>query len=277
VQRRAGQAPARAAGAGHGLVGAPGPFKLNGQSRTLFAVDPVAMEQLVAVDVRAGSLRDMAAGGVAVHKDVVADNGWRLGQTIPMEFPRGGVRQVPIKAIYADKTLISTDYLLSLADYQTAYPDQQDVFVLVKAAPGVSPQASRAAVDRAAADFPNVKVQDQAEYKKSVSDQVNQLLTMIYVLLGLAIVIAVVGIVNTLALSIYERVRELGLLRAVGMERAQVRSMGRWEAVIMAVAGAVLGLVIGTFFGWAVVRALRDVGTTVFQVPVGQLLLFVLL
>jgi putative ABC transport system permease protein len=254
-----------------------GPFRLDGQSRSLMAVDGAAIDQLVDLDVQSGSMRDLASGGVAVYKDVAADRGWRVGSTVPMELPRVGVRDVPVKAVFADKTVLTTDYVLALSDFQQVYPNQQDFFVVAKAAPGVAPEVSRAAVERVAADFPNVQVQDQAEYKESVSGQVDQLLTMIYVLLALAILIAVIGIVNTLALSIHERIRELGLLRAVGMDRRQVRAMIRWEAVIMAVAGALLGLVIGTFFGWAVVRALEDIGTTVFQVPALQLTLFVVL
>ena len=147
--------------------------------------------------------------------------------------------------------------------------------MLVKAALGVSPQASRAAIERVAAASPKVRVQDQAQAKPDQTKQLDQFLGVILVLLGLAIVIALIGIVNTLALSIYERIRELGLLRAVGMERRQVRAMIRWESVIIAVLGAVLGLVVGTFFGWAMARALRDVGATRFALPGGQLVAFV--
>jgi putative ABC transport system permease protein len=96
-------------------------------------------------------------------------------------------------------------------------------------------------------------------------------------LLGLAIVIALVGIVNTLALSIFERTREIGLLRAVGMARRQVRTMIRWEAVIIAVFGAVLGAVVGIFFGWAMVQALRSQGITTLTVPAGQLIFYILI
>jgi putative ABC transport system permease protein len=103
------------------------------------------------------------------------------------------------------------------------------------------------------------------------------LLALIYALLGLAILIALLGIANTLALSIAERTREVGLLRAVGMTRPQLRSMIRWEAVIIALQGTLLGLVIGIFFGWALVTALRDQGITVFNLPVTSLLIVVLL
>jgi putative ABC transport system permease protein len=126
-------------------------------------------------------------------------------------------------------------------------------------------------------DYPNVQVKDQAEYKAGQASQINQVLVLFYVLLALAVVIAFIGIINTLALSVLERLREIGLLRAVGMTRRQLQSMVRWEAVIIAVLGAVLGLVVGTFFGWTLVRALHSQGITEFRLPAGTLLAFVLL
>src|SRR5207302_252339 len=118
---------------------------------------------------------------------------------------------------------------------------------------------------------PNAHVQDQAAYKKSQAAQINTILNFIYVMLALAILIALMGIANTLALSIFERTRELGLLRAVGMTRAQLRSTVRWESVIIALFGTVLGLVIGLFFGWALVKALDDQGINILRIPFGSL------
>src|SRR5439155_8346765 len=123
--------------------------------------------------------------------------------------------------------------------------------------------------------FGNVKVEDQAQYRADQAQQIDQLLGLVTVLLLLAIVIALVGIVNTLALSIFERTREIGLLRAVGMARKQVRGMVRWEAVIIAVFGALLGTVIAVFFGWAMVRALRSQGITALALPAGQLFFYI--
>jgi putative ABC transport system permease protein len=271
VAERLADQPEIAAAAGIRL----GAWKLNGANKQLYGVDPVAYEQVVRTEVTAGRLGDLAGGGLAVKDTVAEANGWTVGETVPMEFPRTGVQQVPVRAIYKDNS-INGDYLLSLADYQGDYTDQQDFQVYVKAAPGVAPAASRAAVDRVTADFPNITVRDQAEYKAENARQIDQLINLFYSLLGLAVLIALFGIVNTLALSIFERIRELGLLRAVGATRRQLRSMIRWEAVIIAVLGAVLGLAVGLFFGWTVVRALRSQGITEFTLPVGQLVGFVL-
>jgi len=271
VAKRLADQPEIAAAAGIRL----GVWKLNGANKQLYGVDPIAYEQVVRTEVTAGRLADLAGGGLAVKDTVARANGWTVGETVPMEFPRTGVQQVPVRAIYKDNS-INGDYLLSLADYQGDYTDQQDFQVYVKAAPGVAPAASRAAVDRVTAAFPNITVRDQAEYKAENARQIDQLINLFYSLLGLAVLIALFGIVNTLALSIFERVRELGLLRAVGATRRQLRSMIRWEAVIIAVLGAVLGLAVGLFFGWTVVRASRGLGITEFTLPVGQLVGFVL-
>ena len=141
----------------------------------------------------------------------------------------------------------------------------------------MSTQAALKAVEDASAEYPSASVLDRDGFKAEQAALLNQMLALIYALLGLAILIALMGIANTLALSILERTREIGLLRAVGMTRSQLRSAIRWESVIIALQGTALGLVIGLFFGWALVRALEDQGMTVFQVPYGSLLVIVVL
>jgi putative ABC transport system permease protein len=252
-----------------------GPWKLNGAGKSLAGVDPVAYQQVVRTEVTSGNFGDLTSGGLAVKDTVAEANGWTVGENVAMEFPRAGVEQVPVKALYKDNSL-NGDFLLGLTTYERAYADQADSQILVKAAPGVAPADSRAAVDRVMAAFPNVTVRDQAEFRDEQARQIDQIINLFYSLLGLAILIALFGIVNTLGLSIFERIRELGLLRAVGATRRQLRSMIRWEAVIIAVLGAVLGLAVGVFFGWTIVRALSSQGISEFTVPGGQLVGFVL-
>jgi putative ABC transport system permease protein len=181
---------------------------------------------------------------------------------------------VRVAALFERNELVP-NYLLSAVDYDQNYKSRRALAAVAKARDGVPPEASRAAVEAVVDRYPNAEVRDQVQYKASVTSDVNQLLALITVLLFLAVFIAVIGIINTLALSVIERTRELGLLRALGMSRRQVRRMIRWESVIIAVIGATLGLAVGIFFGWALVRAIGDQGIEVLSIPAGQLMAYV--
>jgi putative ABC transport system permease protein len=140
----------------------------------------------------------------------------------------------------------------------------------------VSLESGRQAVEQVTAAYPNAEVQDTEQFKDSIAAEVDGILNMVYVLLALAVFIALLGIANTLALSIFERTREMGLLRAVGMSRRQLRTSIRWEAVLVALLGTTLGLGIGLFFGWALVEAMSDEGLTL-TVPGGSLVVITVL
>jgi len=152
-----------------------------------------------------------------------------------------------------------------------------DQTVAAKTADGVSQADARAAIDPLLVPYPDVKLQDRAEFTKAQLGQIDSLLAVVNVFLALAIIIAVIGITNTLALSVFERTRELGLLRAVGMSRRQLRRMVRLEAVIVAVFGALLGVAIGLLFGFAVCTALPDNFVSGISVPIGTLVFLVIL
>jgi putative ABC transport system permease protein len=149
--------------------------------------------------------------------------------------------------------------------------DALDMNIYVQVADGVDAAAAGRLLDEAALALPSVEVMDHAEFKASRSGDIDLLLNLIYALLGLAIVIALIGITNTLALSIFERTRELGLLRAIGMTRGQLRATVRWESMIIALFGTGLGLMIGIFFGWTIVSALAAQGFSEFVVPATSL------
>ena len=135
--------------------------------------------------------------------------------------------------------------------------------------------AVRQEAETALADVPALEVLDRDGFVRSLTDQITSVLTLVNGLLLLSVVIAVIGIANTLSLSIHERTRELGLLRAVGMTRAQLRSAVRWEAVLIAVVGTAVGLVVGFVVSWALVRSLEGFGLTRFAVPGAQLAIVV--
>lgn len=244
-----------------------------GSTQFLAATDPSSIGKVTTLDVTEGTLGRLESGGIFLSADVANKESLKVGDTLPMKFASVGMKDVPIEGIYKEVRVIG-NYMLSLADYKRYFTEQLDYQVFVKAAPGVSEDDARAAVKQALEADPNIDVDNQAQYKQSQTDQVNQLLGLIYALLALTIIVALFGIANTLGLSVLERTREIGLMRAVGAQRAQVRSMIRWEAAIVAFIGAVLGMVLGTLFGWAVVTDLRSQGITSFVVPFGQVAVF---
>jgi putative ABC transport system permease protein len=248
-------------------------FRVAGEERFLTGTDPAAFERIVTLGVTDGSFADLGLDGVAVRAEVAAERGWSVGDEIPAAFQSTGARPLEIAAIFEENT-IAGDYVISLETYDDAYVEHLDQMVLIDGADGVPSDQVRDAVTAAAEPFPNVEVQDQTEFKEQQGAQFDVFLAMVTVLLLLSVVIALFGIINTLSLSIYERTRELGLLRAVGMGRRQVKRMVRYESVIISVFGAVLGIVVGIAFGWAVLTAIGREFETRFVLPLGQLLFY---
>ncbi|HEX2699339.1 MAG TPA: FtsX-like permease family protein [Acidimicrobiales bacterium] len=247
------------------------PVKVDGSGVLLPAVDPTTIERIIDLGVTGGSVEDLGANEIAVLDDTAKDKGWRLGTTVPVLFAETGEQPMTVAAIYTEKELAG-EYLVGLPAFEANVADQFDIQVLMTAADGVSLDEARAAVERVTAGYPQAEVRDRQEYVDGQTEEVDAILNLIYALLSLAVIIALLGIANTLALSLFERTRELGLLRAVGMTRRQLRTTVRWESVIIALLGTTLGLVIGIGFGWAIVKALEDEGLTEFTVPGGQLL-----
>jgi len=233
-----------------------GQVGINGHRVNVNATGGVAGSQLFDLDGVAGSFAAIDHNGVAVSKRKADSNHWKIGTVIPVRFVETG--RVPLKVVYIYKSNTFGDYFISLKTYEKNVSDQLDFLIFAKLKPGVSAQQGRKAIEPLVKPYPTAKLKDNAQYKADQKKQVNQVLILFYVLLLLAAIIAFIGITNTMTLSIYERTRELGLLRAVGESRRQVRSMIRWEAVIIALLGTVLGVAIALFFGWAVIEALKD-------------------
>jgi putative ABC transport system permease protein len=250
--------------------------QFDGKGVLLQALDAKEMGQIADIGVEQGNLSDLDAHSVAVLDTKAEDNGWKLGSPVAVRFPDSGVQQLTVKVIYKNKEL-ATNYFVDTSVFDANVHDQYDSMVFAKLDKGTSVDQARPAIERVTDQYPNVKVQDRAEFIKEQAGQINQTLAFIYVLLFLAIIIALFGIANTLALSIVERTRELGLLRAVGMTRKQLKSMVRWEAVLIALFGTVGGLGVGTFFGWAMIRALADEGFKVFNLPIFSLAIIAVL
>jgi putative ABC transport system permease protein len=249
---------------------------LDGRAIQIQGVNGATLTEVAAVDVVSGAAEGLGEGELLVFDETAESNRLRVGSRIILEFARTGEQELTVVGTYGKREILG-DWVISLETYERNFTEQLDFTVLAKIAPGASRAEADAAVDQVAEGFPNVRIQDQAEYRETQRQLVNQILGLVTALLGLSIFIALFGIVNTLALSVFERTREIGLLRAVGLSRRQVRSMVRWEAVIIAVFGAVLGTVVGIFFGWAMVQALSDQGIRVLSVPAGQLVIYILL
>ena len=253
-----------------------GQWRAGGQGRSVYAGDPTALAQVLKLDVTGGDIGGLERGEILVGEEELESKNLQIGGMLPMTFARTGDTELRIAGTFAKNQLVGS-YLVSTATFEANFTDRLDFVVLAKVRPGVDPAAARAAVERVTDEFPNVELRDQAEFKQQQEDQVNQILGLVTALLALSIIIALFGIVNTLALSIFERTRELGLLRAVGMSRRQVRAMIRGESVIIAVLGAVLGVGVGMLFGYAIVGALAEEGIGKVVIPGGQLVVHVVL
>jgi putative ABC transport system permease protein len=249
--------------------------KIEGGSVFATGLDPTTFPAVSEVGLVAGSITDLGQPDtIAVFEDRAKDNGWSVGDTIRVEFPATGPVDLRVAGIYSENGLIG-DYAVSLDTFDANVEQQLDIFVLIKAQEGADLATVQQDLDAALKPFPNVEVQNQAEFRDKYATFVNQVLNLITGLLFLAVFIALFGVMNTLYLSIHERTRELGLLRAVGLTRRQARSMVRWEAVIISVMGALFGVVIGILFGWAMQQALAPQGFTELGIPGGQLAVYV--
>ncbi len=246
-----------------------GGAEIDGVLGPLVAVGP-EIEGLLDLNVAAGKLSDLGTDGVALSEGRAADKGLALGDQVEITFKETGTKAFVVRALYRTRQL-GGDVVMSQAAWEANASEQLDSQILIGVASGSTIEQAKASVSDVLRPYPTAQVQDRSEFKAAQTSQINQLLGLIYALLGLAILIAVLGIANTLALSILERTRELGLLRAVGMTRGQLRATVRWESVLIALFGTTLGTVVGVLFGAAMVLSLADQGIGAVVLPVGQL------
>ncbi|MFM7126240.1 MAG: ABC transporter permease [Actinomycetota bacterium] len=245
--------------------------QVNGETKQIGAVRGSAFAELVDIDLQSGDVASIDDGTILLHRDPARDLGVGVGDTVSVTWQNGTVSDLLVGGVYADSS-VAGNWLISLDTLATVTTTTAvDFFIGAKIADDVSIEDARAAVDAVAEDFPSAEVQDQAEFQQSQEDQLNQLLTIVYGLLVFAIFIAVLGIANTMALSVFERTREFGLLRAVGMNRRSLKRTVRWEAIIVSVFGATLGILVGVPLGLAVANALPDTFITSTTIPTGTI------
>ncbi len=248
------------------------PAEINGEVTAVAGVDPATVESAFAIPVTDGSVAALKEGGLLVDDGIAATEGYTVGSSVEVTFTSGPAT-LPVVGVFTSDAGLN-GYVTSLDTLTAAGVPPLDSQVYVVLAPGADTAMVRAGLDAALGPYPNVTIQDQTELKDEIRSQVNQLLFLIYALLALAVLIAILGIINTLVLSVVERTREIGLLRAVGTSRRQLRSMIRIESVVIAVFGALLGIVLGVTFGVALQRSIADQGIEVLSVPWIQLLIF---
>jgi putative ABC transport system permease protein len=255
-----------------------GEARFDGKNSAYTAIDPETVDDLLNLEISSGSTADLAADGILVSEDAAESNNWRVGDTVPVEFAATGKDELTVAGVFgATGGFVEADYLLSIAG-QTAHAGEQlTTAALVLVADGFDQGDVQAEIDAALASHPDAKVVDQQGYEDEIGGVIDNLLAFVTVMLLLAVVIALLGIVNTLALSVFERTRELGLLRAVGTTSGQVRAMVRWESGVISLMGAVVGAALGIGLGMALSQALKDQGIEAISVPVAQIGLYVVL
>ena len=254
-----------------------GTVRINGDEKGMAATDLELLTALLDVDVRTG---DPAASAqprfVVLTEEAAADEGVSVGDTLLIEFAATGEQEFEVGATYDNDFLIG-HFIIDLSAWDQHFTINEDSMIAARVAPDVGLDAADAALAPLEESFPQLEFETQDEFRDRLEGQLDLLLVIINVFLGLAIIIALMGITNTMALSVLERTREIGLMRAVGMTRRQTRTMIRWEAGVVSLFGALLGVVVGMAFGWIAVTAIPDSIVDRLDIPVLTLVVYVLI
>jgi putative ABC transport system permease protein len=224
-----------------------------------YVVDPAVTDQLFDVEERAGALRHLAEGELALREDAATSNGWRIGDRVTVRFPDASRQELVIGALFEGG--ITTDWIVPPVTAEGHLTDAaREVFVRLDE--GVSTEQVQPGLERIADQVPTTDVMSRTELAEAIADENESYLGILTAMFGLSLVVGVLGVVNTLTLAVYDRVREIGLLRAIGATRGQVRTMIRWEAAITSVMGAALGTALGLGAAWIAVEALPATSMT---------------
>ncbi|MFE4581365.1 ABC transporter permease [Streptomyces chartreusis] len=237
-----------AVGLGRGVA------EVDGKGRALTVTDPVALERTFDLGEIRGSMKGLGTDGIAITENEADKQHLTTGDKARLTFTDGRTQTFTVRAVYGQSELVG-DYVITRDAWAPHRTQDADTLVAVSFKDGVGTDDGKAAVEKAAARYGNPEVQTRDEYAQSAAGGIDMMLTLVYALLALAVLIALLGIANTLTLAIHERTRELGLLRAVGQTRSQLRAMVRWESILVAAFGTVGGLALGAFLGWVLVEA----------------------
>ncbi|MEV0124281.1 FtsX-like permease family protein [Streptomyces sp. NPDC050703] len=247
--------------------------EVDGSYSQVSGIDEKAFGELVSLDFTSGSLADLKGDSTLVDQKTADEQHLRTGDTVAVKFDDDKTAKLRIAGVYEQNEMIAGLFTpLSVVDpHLSKITDEQ---VLVKMDGGASAKAEDTIV-KALGDNPAVKIQDKDAISNEIGGAINMMLNMLYGLLAMAILIAVLGVINTLAMSVFERKHEIGMLRAIGLDRAKVKQMVRLESIVISLFGAVLGIGLGVFMGWVVGNSVADsVATYTMEVPVGRIALF---
>ncbi len=248
--------------------------RFDGEVRGVIGTDIEATAELFNLDVVDGRPSN-DGGSVLVYEAEAEAEGLAVGDTVAVEFPGGTTEDLTVAAIFADPIILEEPYVVSLADWNERFGPAPDNWAAAKVADGVDPDAAQAALNPVLDEFTDVRFEQRDAFQESLESEVDSLLVVVNAMLVLALFIALIGIANTLALSVVERTREIGLLRAVGMTRRQSRRMIRWEAVQIALFGSLLGVALGIGFGTAAVAALPEDFIGTLAIPTTRIVILV--
>ncbi|MFF5259604.1 ABC transporter permease [Actinomadura viridis] len=247
-----------------------GNLNIGGKRAWYAAGDAAALAKGTRMELVSGGT-NLGRDGMMVDSDTASAQKWTVGSVVAVQFPDGATERLRVTGVYAKNDILGPRLISEQAHLAHAVrPSVSAIMVDARTAD----TATKSALERTLGDNPAVKVQDQAALKENARQQVDGLVSFLTVLLIMSVIIAAVGVVNTLALSVIERTREIGLLRAIGISRRQLRRMVRLESIVIAVFGAVLGIGIGVSFGAALQRALVEQGLNRLSVPVGTLAIY---
>jgi putative ABC transport system permease protein len=251
--------------------------RADGKRAVVNGIDPGQFAQLWRFDWVDGSdalLGKLGSSTALVEDQTASSLGAKVGDTITVETQDGRKAKLKVIGTYRDPMMLG-GIVVGTSGYQALFPSGQQYMVFVKTASGTDSAQEQQQLKQALADVPTAKVQTAQEYKDSLVKQVNQLLNLVYGLLAMSVIISLFGIVNTLVLAVYERTREIGLLRAIGSSRRQIRATVRYESVITSIIGAIMGIVVGIVFAWVITTRFAGQGIT-FSIPGGQLVVFLI-
>ena len=261
-------------------------MQVQGIARDILSTDFDQIQRHLDGDVIAGTFENSdPASSIAIHVDPAVELGLSVGDTLDALFPDNAIETLTVVAIYENAAVYNANYVIPNEVWEKHMSRQEIGFLTARIAgfsDDLPPDKQQQLLDGAAQAlapleerFSSIDAQNQVEFRQSQEDQLNSFLAVIFVMLALSLIIALIGIANTLALSVFERTREIGLLRAVGMTRRQLRRAIRWEAVIVAIFGAILGIILGVIFGVAAVIAIPDSFISTVTIPWASLVVYV--